>query len=750
MESSVAMKPINGYPSPMRTVFPILVVLLCLFALPGVVVFAADLLGYDRPINDWLESTFGVSHRVAVSLPAAVVLFCVPILIVLLYFLRLRRKPVVVSSTFLWKKSIEDLHVNRLMQWLRRNLLMLMQLLCAFVLIYAVLGPRMYGRLGGGRHYIILIDNSASMSATDVAPAKNRLAWAKAEAIKEIDAATDSDTGMVIAFNSTAEIRQSYTTNRIALKNAVEGIETSQSLTRIDEAMSLAASLANPAKSTENESVAPANPEPGKVRTYVATEGIQADVHLYSDGKFPPAPDFALENLNLTFHVPPGKNDNGDSDNLAVLRLDAERDPDDAGKVIARGAVRNYRGTAVPVSVRLDLLTGNGQLRSSYAKKETLPARAEQSVYGSEFEFTIPDLPENADVIFQFVIENAKDSLPLDDTAWVVLGIVRKAKVLLVTPGNFLLRNFFDSSSTKKLADVTYLAPDVLTDQKQYLQPARDGIYDLVIFDRCGPANASDLPTGNTLFIGYPPPPFKATGMDPQAVKAVNSPGIKVWDSKHPVMRNLAALYEVEVVEAFQFPELPPRTPILMEGERDLALLVGFARGPYTDLCLTFPLLTADGRWNTTWPLKPSFPLFLRNVLFSQGNVRDAAAEETIRPGQVKPLRLGAVPEIRVTKPDDKSKVLSRGPRADFSFAETDQVGVYTVEWPGDKRRFAVNLFDAMESDLAPATTVQVGETKVEAGEARKAPKDLWKWAVLLGLAVVMVEWWIYNKRVMI
>lgn len=734
----------------MRTVFPILVVLLCLFALPGVVIFAADVLGYDRPVNDWLESTLGVSHRVAVSLPAAVVLFCVPPLIILLYFLRLRRKPIVVSSTFLWKKSIEDLHVNRLMQWLRRNVLMLLQLLAAFVLIYAVLGPRMYGRMGGGRHYIILVDNSASMSGTDVPPAKNRLAWAKAEAIKEIDAATDSDTGMVIAFNSTAEIRQSYTTNRAALKSAVESIEPTQSPTRIDEAMTLAASLANPAKSTENEAVAPVNPEPGKARTYVPTEGIQADVHLYSDGKFPPAPDFALENLNLTYHVPPGKGDEGNSDNLAVLRLDAERDPDDPGKVIVRGLVRNYRGTAVPVSVRLDLLAGGTRLTGSYAKKETLPKRSEQANDGSEFEFTIPDLPENADVVFRFSIESANDALPLDDTAWVVLGIVRKAKVLLVTPGNFLLRNFFDSASTKKLADVSYIGPDLLTEQKQYLQPAKDGTYDLVIFDRCGPATAGDLPVSNTLFIGYPPPPYKTAGMDPQAVKTVNGPGIKVWDSKHPAMRNLAALYEVEVVEAFQFPELPPRTPVLMEGERDLALLVAFARGPHTDLCLTFPLLTADGRWNTTWPLKPSFPLFLRNVLFSQGNVRDASAEETLRPGMVKPLRLGAIPEIRVTKPDDAVKTLARGTRADFTFAETDLLGIYTVNWSSEQRRFAVNLFDSLESDLAPAQAIQVGETQVEAGEPRKTPRDLWKWAVLLGLAVVLAEWWVYNKRVQI
>ena len=77
----------------MRTLFPVAVALLVLFALPGAFVFAADLLGYGLDVNSWLEARLGVSHRLAVSIPAAVVLFCAPPVIILLYFLRLRRKP---------------------------------------------------------------------------------------------------------------------------------------------------------------------------------------------------------------------------------------------------------------------------------------------------------------------------------------------------------------------------------------------------------------------------------------------------------------------------------------------------------------------------------------------------------------------------------------------------------------------------------------------------------------------------------
>src|SRR5207302_7530444 len=129
----------------------------------------------------------------------ALVLLLLPLVILILYFLKLKRKPIQVPSTFLWKKSIEDVHVNTLFQWLRQNVLLVLQVLTVLFLIYSVLGLRIHGHTSHGRHYILLIDNSASMSATDVAP--NRLEWSKQEALKEIDGAGDNDYGMVIVFN---------------------------------------------------------------------------------------------------------------------------------------------------------------------------------------------------------------------------------------------------------------------------------------------------------------------------------------------------------------------------------------------------------------------------------------------------------------------------------------------------------------------------------------------------------------------
>src|SRR3954468_11606988 len=96
----------------------------------------------------------------------------VPPAIVALYFLKLKRQPLEVPSTYLWKKSIEDLHVNSLWQRLRKNLLLLLQLLLVLFVILALLRPTWQGSMLKGDRTIFLVDNSASMGATDVKPTR--------------------------------------------------------------------------------------------------------------------------------------------------------------------------------------------------------------------------------------------------------------------------------------------------------------------------------------------------------------------------------------------------------------------------------------------------------------------------------------------------------------------------------------------------------------------------------------------------
>src|SRR5262249_34214710 len=194
----------------------------------------------------------------------------------------------------------------------------------------------------------------------------------------------------------------------------------------------------------------------------------------------------------------------------------------------------------------------------------------------------------------------------------------------------------------------------------------------------------------------------------------VENPSVKGWTGQHGLLRYLTGLHEIGISDGFRMVGLPPRTPRLMEGDRDLGLMVALSRGPYTDVVLCFPILTDSAEWNTNWPLLTSFPLFWSTVLYPLGNSRDAAGEENTQPGQVKLLRPdGKVDRITVTDPKGEVTDLERGTRADFAYGATELVGIYRAAWEGGMRRFAVNLLDPDEGNVEPRTTVQIGSEAV-------------------------------------
>jgi hypothetical protein len=743
--------------------FPLSLFILLLLAVPGFILLAVHLLDRTGAVNGWLQDHLGVTYHLPLPWWAALALFTVPFLLILLYFLKLKRKPLQVPSTFLWKKSIEDLHVNSLFQWLRDNVLLLVQLLILLILIYSLMAFQVHGKAGAGRHYILLVDNSASMSTTDVDP--NRLEVAKREALHEIDAHTDDDTGMVIEFNSRASILQPYSNDRNLLRKAVEGIQPTLRRTDVAEALNLADSLANPMKSTLNQAVRPAGEDPAKARTYVdvQVEAIAAEVHLFSDGRFPDVPGFAAGNLGLNYHQV-GKPGPEAVDNVGIVALNAVRDEAGAGKVQVFARVLNFRPKRAAVRVELEARV-EGELKAILRESLDLPARKvrpldapkDDSETGPDdlpgegaVTFDLTDLDDSARVGLHVRLLDVEDTFPLDDEAWLVIGVIRKARVLIVTDGNEILSDFFDLQATRKVADVHYLKPADLKDETKYIRPAVDGAFDLVIFDRCAPEDEKALPSGNTYFIGDVPPPWKRANMPPLQNALIRNPA-----SADPLMRNLTALDEIAVNEAFRFDlraaGVPSRTPRLLEADRENALMFSLARRSFTDLVMTFPLVNAKGEWTTTWNLKLSFPVFLRNVLYTLGNVSDAAAEENVQPGDVKALRPdAAVKQVEVTGPSGAAETLERSAQADFLYKNTEQVGIYRVGWEGGGRSFAVNLLDPDESNVQPRDAIRLGSQEIPAGQEHGWTTDTWKWGVLAALVLLVLEWAFFHRRIFV
>mgnify|MGYP006196792035 FL=1 len=200
------------------------------------------------------------------------VLLSVPPLIVLLYFLKLKRAPLVVPSTYLWSRAIEDMHVNTIWQKLRRNILLWLQLLFVALLILAVLRPGNQAMQATQERLVLLIDQSASMNAS--VGSETRLEIAKRRATELIDGMSPESVAMIISFADEARVVQSYTNNRALLRRKLDQIQPTNRLTQLDEALQAASGLANP----------PQTYEEGNPNALGLAQPLEARLYLFTDG----------------------------------------------------------------------------------------------------------------------------------------------------------------------------------------------------------------------------------------------------------------------------------------------------------------------------------------------------------------------------------------------------------------------------------------------------------------------------------
>src|SRR5580698_4935855 len=92
--------------------------------------------------------------------------------IVVLYILKLRRRPVAVPFSRIWQRILRDKEATSLFSQLKRLLSLLLQLALLALLLLALGDPRAAQNLIEGRNIVVLVDASASMQATDVSPSR--------------------------------------------------------------------------------------------------------------------------------------------------------------------------------------------------------------------------------------------------------------------------------------------------------------------------------------------------------------------------------------------------------------------------------------------------------------------------------------------------------------------------------------------------------------------------------------------------
>lgn len=634
-------------------------------------------------------------------------LAAVPPAIIALYFLKLRREPREVSSTYLWQKSLEDLHVNSLWQRLRQSLLLLLQLAIIALVMLALLRPSWRGDRLEGDRFIFLVDNSASMSATDVAP--SRLEEAKRQVERLIDQMDSGDVAMLVSFADRAQIEQAFTTDRRALRRSLAAIRPTQRRTSLDEALRVASGLANPGRS-------------GDISEFVVAEARPAKLYLFTDGRIDEVKDFSLGNLEPVY-VPIGSPEARNIGIVAFSGQPAEERPDRL-QVFAR--LSNFGPEDETVSVELHL---DGEMID--ADQATIAAGESQGVV---FEL---DRIESGVLELRIL---ADDHLALDDRAFVTISAPEPARVLCITPGNDPLRLALVTERARQIADVSFEPPAFL-ETDDYRRQAAGRAYDLILYDRCAPET---MPQASTLFIGAAPP---QEGWS--LAEEVVAPQIIDTESSHPLMQ-LIELGDVRVVKAR--PATGPPGGVALITSHLGPLLSIAPRDEFEDAVLAFELVGADGA-GTDWPVRLSFPVFALNVLrYLGGHVQAETAAATLRPGDSVTLRLDApAKELEVVTPArQRVGVGGEGART-VHFSATNELGVYDLLADGDVRQqFPVNLFDPAESDIRTINEeLRIGDVRVT-GQAAAAVtrREGWKWLLLAALGVLIVEWSLFTRRV--
>lgn len=663
---------------------------------------------------------------IALGIAAAVI----PALI-FLYFLKLRRREERVPSTLLWKRAVLDLQVNAPFQRLRKNLLLLLQLLVLAAGLFAVARPIVQATLSQEERVIILIDRSASMNAEE--DGQTRLDIAKEQATRRVKtinkagsrwfslaAATPKTQVMVIAFADRATVVSPYTTNTSELEDLIAAIEPTDGPTRISEAIELAEAYM--AQTTVE--INPISPHGG------------SEIVLFSDGRLSDFDKVVLRAGHMTW-VPIGTA----VDNVGITALRVERNYETPEVVDAFLRVSNFGPEAVRTDVSL-LVDGRiVKVRTLNLPAGPTPSQAKAG--------TQPDSAETArsgatSLSFQLTLDRAgvlearlarADALKADNHAFAVVPPPRKLHVLLVSKRSFFLESVLEGLP---LEQIKYMTPDQYESAPaSELESDGRSIFDVVLVDR---HNTARLPIGNYLFLGALP---QIAGVS--ADGEVEGQALIWWDETHPVLR-YAVLDYVHVAKWLNL-KVPDDCERLVEGPYG-PVLVHYTSDGRRYLILAFAIESS------TWWGHSSFPIFIYNAMRYLGSGAAGQGELSARPGET--LRFptpAGVSSIEVTRPDGRKFKVDVDETGMARFGGSHLAGLYKAA-PGVEQRdtVAVNVDDEFESDIRPRDTLTLPTgAQVDRGEAiQTSTPEVWRWFIGAALLIVLLEWWVYNRRVMI
>lgn len=423
----------------------------------------------------------------------------------------------------------------------------------------------------------------------------------------------------------------------------------------------------------------------------------RAEIHVFTDGAFAERPAAGDSRVRWVGVAPAG----GGRGNVGITQLSVRRAPQAGAGYEAFVSFANFsaRPRTFNVSLKVDS-------RTVTDREVTLGAGLRRSLV-LPFRHT-----GAARVAAQLQVE---DDLESDNTALALLPAPKKFAVLLVSPGNLFLE--------KALRTDPDVALEVRTPDKYQ---GGMGNADVVVLDSATPQAVGP---GRFIFVNTVPPDVPV-----DLLGTTETPGVVDWDRSHPVMRHVE-LSRIALQSAMRLRPLAPGRALVdsLSGPLVFALDEPGRKA----LVMGFDLFKAD------LPLRVAFPLMMSNALrwLHPGGLEHQSLQAAAGEPLSIPVPHG-VDAVDVNTPSGK-RLPGRLANGVASFADTGEIGVYTVGTGKGDVQVAVNLANAEESSIAPQP-LPASPPSVEPAPA-PMPYEVWWIFAGLALALLVIEgalWW--------
>jgi Ca-activated chloride channel homolog len=604
--------------------------------------------------------------------------------IIFFYLLKLKRREVEVSSVYLWSQLIKDVQANSPFQKLRKNLLLLLQLLVILFLVFGLARPFLSVRAMGGENVVVILDGSASMQSHDEA-AGTRFDAAKRAVLQMVERMSRGDAMMLVLATSRTRVLAPFTSDGGELRAALGRARPRDTATNLREAVALALSASRARRAQRSD----AN-----------------QIYIFSDGAFGERDadlgEISLEGARIDF-VKFGKR----SENAGIVAMDVRRSVGNENDAQTFVAMRNAGSQARTANLEL------------YRNDNLVDVReVKLPPHGTASE--VIDTPGGAAGLLEARLD-VQDDLDVDNVAYAQIAPRRDVHLLLVSAGNLFLEKALTLDPRVKVARVP---PEGYAGQKGY---------DVLVFDRVSPRVSGP---GNPLYIAASGPggPVEVTGRaEHPAILDVKA---------HPLTRFVTFASTTSIEQALTARPLS-WAQTLVEANSG-PLVVAGEKPSLKSVYVGFDL----DRQNTNFGLKVGFPIFISNCIQWLAARPGRGEGQQIRAGDVVTLDVPAdARQVTVTDPDGRRVELPSDGTA-VLFDGTERRGVYTVEAGKQRRRFAVNLLSPAETDTRPSDRIAFGRRTIGGSATGvRTTQEIWRWGAFLAVLLLGLEWYAYHRR---